>query len=334
MKLKVLIKLTLFLFCYSAFGFQGRSYVTYQLPLGRLGDKLVSYIHAKWLAYKFGLKMLYRPFEYSDKLMLSKIDEPFGRINRSYYGYIRPYKGSKPNYYNKSNVLFEICYFPECQEELIEPHPYYHFSVNYKDPEFKALLQKAISPIVELDTIKPPKDCISLAVQVRRNSGGFDYPLSFEVIEKLGYLPEGKYTDFIYPLKHPSDDYYIEQIKKASEFFNHQQMYLFIFTDDPKPALIVEKYRELLKDYNNIKFDYRKSDNGHQFNVLEDLFSITNFDAFIRPASNLGFVASIIGNFKLVISPKTHKKEGNKIIIDSVDFQTSSVKPTNDIKPR
>ena len=52
-----------------------------------------------------------------------------------------------------------------------------------KDAKFKSLLQNAISPIDELDTIKPPKEYISLAVQVRRNSGGFDRPLSHQVIE-------------------------------------------------------------------------------------------------------------------------------------------------------
>lgn len=309
----------------------GQSYVTYQLPYGRLGDKLIAYVHAKWISYKYGLKLLYKPFEYSDKLMLSKIEQPFG-FRKNFSSYICPKKGSKHNYINQYNVLFEICYFPECKEELEKPNDYYTFCVDYKDAEFKSLLQNAISPIDELHTIKPPKEYISLAVQVRRNSGGFDRPLSHQVIEKLGYLPKAIYTDFLYPLKHPSDDYYIEQIKKASELFSHNAIYLFVFTDDPEPHIIVEKYRDLLRDYKNIRFDYRKTENRHNLNVLEDLFSIINFDAFIRPASNLGFIASVIGNFKLIISPKSHKRIGNKIIIDTVDIENNICDDMNKIR--
>ena len=133
-------------------------------------------------------------------------------------------------------------------------------------------------------------------------------------------------------MKHPSDDYYIEQIKKASELFGHKAIYLFVFTDDPEPNIIVEKYQDLLRDYKNIRFDYRKTENRHNLNVLEDLFSIINFDAFIRPASNLGFIASVMGNFKLIISPKSHKRIGNKIIIDSVDIENNICHDMNKIR--
>lgn len=301
-----------------------QSYVTYEITDGRLGDRLISYCHAKWLSYKYGLKLLYKPFAYADKLMMSQIEMPFEQANHNRV--IVPIRGDNPDYFDNNNILFDISYFPECKEELarLNKHNnyYYHFDVDYKNPEFKGELQKALKPIIELETIKPPKDCVSLAVHVRRNSGGFDSPLSFEVIERLGYLPEGVYTDFIFPLKHPSDDYYIEQIKKAVEFFDHQKMYIYLFTDDPTPSAIVEKYRKILSDYPNITFDCRKTENKHYLNVLEDLFSLINFDALIRADSNLAIVASMIGNFKLVISPRDYKKIGHKIIIDQVTIET------------
>lgn len=297
---------------------EAQSYVTYEINSGRLGDRLVAYMHAKWLSYKYGLTLLYRPFEYSDKLMLSDIEKPFSQ-DLVFSRVIQPNQGENPDYTNKDNILFDIQYFPECKEEFSWR---YRFEMDFQDAQFKELLRQAINPKIELKTIDLPNDCINLAVQVRKNSGGYDDPLSYEVIEKLGYLPDGHYHDYELPLKFPSDDYYIEQIKRASEFFNHKKIYLFIFTDDPMPKRIIDKYQEALKDYKNITFDYRKTENAHYLNVLEDLFSIIKFDAFIRSASNLGITASIIGNFKLVISPKHYQKIGKKIVIDEIYMET------------
>lgn len=298
---------------------KAQSFVTYEINSGRLGDRLISYMHAKWLSYKYALTLLYRPFEYSDKLLLSEIEAPFSSAH--FTQIIQPNRGDRPDYNNKNNILFDILYFPECKQEFTWR---YAFDVDLKDQQFKAILQKAISPKIPVKTLNLPTDCITLAVQVRKNSGGYDEPLSYEVIEKLGYLPDGHYKDFEFPLKFPSDEYYIEQIKKASEFFKNQKMYIFIFTDDPSPQRIVDKYQKALADYKNLIFDYRKTENAHYLNVLEDLFSIIKFDAFIRPASNLGIIASVIGNFKLIISPKNYNKIGYKIVINEVDIQTNN----------
>lgn len=302
-----------------------QSFVTYEVPSERLGDKLISYIHAKWLSYKYDLTLLYRPFHYSDKFEFSRSETPFEQAK--FKTIIRPSKGDNPNYLDKGRLLFDIKYFPESKEEFSRPDTYasavYHFDVDFKDREFRKLLRKALSPIEKIETIKPPTDCISVALHVRKNSGGYDFPLSYEVIERLGYLPEGRYTDFDFPLKHPSDDYYIEQIKRVADIFEHQGLYIFLFTDDPLPGAIVEKYQKVLSDYKNITFDYRKKENRHDLNVLEDLFSMPNFDVYIRADSNLGFVISIIGDFKLLISPKGYKKIGHKIIINEVNIESN-----------
>ena len=33
---------------------------------GRLGDNILDYTHAKWISYKWGIPLLFQPFQYSD----------------------------------------------------------------------------------------------------------------------------------------------------------------------------------------------------------------------------------------------------------------------------
>ncbi|NDD58753.1 MAG: hypothetical protein EBZ47_05820 [Chlamydiae bacterium] len=49
------------------------NYLTYHGG-GRFGDRLIAYMHAKWLSYKYNIPMLYIPFAYSDDLILDDIE--------------------------------------------------------------------------------------------------------------------------------------------------------------------------------------------------------------------------------------------------------------------
>jgi len=291
-----------------------QSYFSYRLPSegARLGDKLILYVNAKWLSYRHGLPLLYKPFEYSDKFMFSKLEMPYEQAKFNETTLITWDK--KPDYKNLNNVVFEVGNDPLCEYILSE--------INFKDSQFRAELKKNLAPTIELETVKPPKECISIAVHVRKNSNGYDFPLSYEVIEKLGYLPEGTYTDLMFPLKHPSDDYFIEQIKRAFDHFGEEKFYVFIFTDDANPSAIADKYQKALSSYKNVIFDYRRTENKHYLNVLEDMFSMANFDALVRGESGFGFIASLIGNYKLKISPTGYHKIGHKIIIDKISIES------------
>jgi hypothetical protein len=52
------------------------------------------------------------------------------------------------------------------------------------------------------------------------------------------------------------------------------------------------------------------------------------FDCFIRPDANLSIIATKIGNYKIVISPKEYHWEGTRLVIDDVvkDTCTTGVK--------
>lgn len=300
----------------------GASYVTYEPTNGRLGDNLLGYVHAKWLAYKHDITLLYRPFPYSDKLMLSK-DEMHYKDGLCAH-FIRPVFGDNPNYL-ADDTLFTIPIFAHALIDKTDGSTsnLYRFDPDYQDQQFKEQLQKMIKPIQNLTLITPPKGRTSVALHVRKNSGGFDWEISTEVIERLGYLPAGTYLDLLYPLKCPSDEYYIEQVHTISKLLDHIPLYIYIFTDDPNPQRIAEKLQARCANLKNIEFDYRKTVNHHQANVLEDLFSLLNFDMLIRADSSFSIIAEMIGTFKMVISPENYQKIGDTIVINKVAIQKS-----------
>ena len=79
-------------------------------------------------------------------------------------------------------------------------------------------------------------------------------------------------------------------------------MYVYIFTDDQNPERLANKYAQAL-DLSNIIFDYRKVDNAYNANVLEDFFSMMQFDVLIRSESSYSLVASRLAKRQLVIYP-------------------------------
>lgn len=309
------------------------SAVTYTLNGGRLGDQLLSYLHAKWISFIHNIPLLYKPFSYSDQLALHFLEKSYQSNNN--FLHVIEFKKNQPFIVNpKNQTLYIIPYFPESVEELQTPEPgintnhmygslpqmrqeWLYFAVDWNNKDFLKEIRKTIRPINKLSLIKPPQDIISVAVHVRKNGGGYDLPLLHGINEK-DYNPKQIYVDVVFPCKHPPDEYYIEQIKTIYKLFNNQSLYVFIFTDDPNPKKIAEKYRTAI-DVHNIIFDYRQEPNNHYTNVLEDLFSIPNFDCLIRPDSNITIVASKLADYKVLITPAHHRWEGRKLIIDKVN---------------
>ncbi len=262
--------------------------VTYTFSSGRLGDNLLSYAHAKWISYRFDIPLLYQPFPYSDRLVLHDIEplycqESVARFKKSVtLGY-----GEQVDKRDPLPVLYTLPYFGEgAYERSLNPGwPY--VKVDWKDQGFRALLKKVIRPKTPLPKWDLPTDRIAVAVHVRRG-GGFDSP----------------HAQNFEPLRFPPDAFYIDQIKRLYDQFQASPLYVFIFTDDPHPQTIVERFQEELKGL-PISFDYRKTNNRHDANVLEDFFAMTQFHCLIRPESNYSRMASLISDFTIEIYP-TH----------------------------
>ncbi len=300
--------------------------VTYTLAGGRLGDQLLAYLHAKWISYKYNIPLFYVPFPYSDKLVLDDVENNYSSTVAESYPDKRTL-GLKQSLedlmHNASNkTLFIIPYFPESLEEympgsfMAQHNPFPYFQVNWNDQVFHTLIQGLIKLKQNLSLVIPPKDCLSIAIHVRKNSGGFDLPLLHgRKPEEVD--PNQLYVDVAMPFKHPPETYYIEQIKRILSMFPENNAYIYIFTDDPNPVNIYNNFRQAIPD-SHVHFDYRKTENNHYSNVLEDMFSMMNFDCLIRPDSNLSIVASKVGDYKVVISPAHNYWVGTNLIIDEV----------------
>lgn len=270
--------------------------ITYTFSGGRLGDNLLSYMHAKWVAYKNNIPLLYKPFRYAEKLVIHRKEIRYSDEWQCRQTAV--FQGRENRTFDASgSTLHIIPYFPESPIEQ-QSGCYSYFPVNWEDPGFKKELQKMIAPLEPLDLISIPPDKVSIAVHVRRFDNGFDSPAiadeekvtPIETIDKNGHS-----------FKFIPDSFYIEKIREISEMLNHPPLFVFIFTDGVNPPAIVEKYKAaLLAD--NIEFGCRPH-SCHTDNVLEDFFSMARFDYLIRSLSNFPVAVEKIGNFKAVFAP-------------------------------
>ncbi len=272
--------------------------VSYIHSGGRFGDQLIGYLHAKWISYKYKIPLLYKPFAFSDQLVVHHLEKRFNQESTVYYDQvIYPHPNALIDYDEPISALYVIPYFPECVQERCSG-VYYAFQVDWNDPGFRKEIKRCIKPLYFRTSLQLPKDYITVAVHVR-TGGGYD----------------GTNVGEVFPLKVPPHSFYMEQIQRIYEIFNGSPLYAYIFTDDKDPAAIAHYYKNFLNNA-DIEFGYRQEANSHDANVLEDFFEMTKFDCLIRPESNYSICASKIADYKVMITPSHSVLIGNTIYID------------------
>ena len=299
---------------------------------GRLGDMLIMYIKAKWVAFEYKLPLLYRPFHYSDQLAMHVREQ-------HYTDHIaKTYKKQLITCYDTSDItstkslckdytLYQVHYY-------FNPAEWGEYQRKYDSQEimawpgvftnaaFRNELKKNIAPRNPIQMPSLPADKVTVAVHIR-NGGGFDHPVlsrqlyaieDLDAEEKEG---EGIFSDKFWPFKFPPLQYYIDQIKRLSAMYDDAPMYLYIYTDNNDPISMMNMIESAV-DKPNINFVCRENDNHHAKNVLEDIFAMAHYDCLIRSGSNYPQISQLIGNHKVVIWPKAFKWIGNTLVIDDV----------------
>ncbi len=284
--------------------------VTYTLSGGRLGDNLVAYAHAKWVSYRYGIPILYRPFHMSNLFVFDDVEMIWTEEVEKKFNIRVEFKQSnkidefiqKVFFFDK--VLYIIPYFPESRWELVanaHRSPYFpYFATDWKDPGFRALLKRLIAPKTPVAPMILPQNKITVALHLRKG-GGYD-----DANAALGF-----------PLKFPPDEFYMEQLRNLYYKLNEQPLYVHLFTDEQDPGAIEVIYQNAFSDL-NIEFGCRKKGNRWDANVVEDLFALTQFDCAIHGESNFPTVASFLADYEVEIVPKTFYIEDEAVHIDEV----------------
>lgn len=263
--------------------------ITYHIQKqGRLGDHILDYTHAKWISYKTGVPLLFRPFAYSDQFAFHYSEEMLTPERQATFSNQIVIKNLSEVTNDNDNTLYYLGHCPDSLDEFrfIKWHKAPYTPVDWDDEVFREQMRSLISPINPLELLPLPKEIITVALHFR-SGVGFDSANIKKVL----------------PLRFPEPTFYIEQLSKLHSLVNMEPLYVYIFTDHPEPDTI----RELLQEnfpQDNIQFDCRSVNNRHNANVLEDLFSMMQFDCLIRAVSHYSLIASHLGQFKIELFPK------------------------------
>jgi len=286
--------------------------VTYEFSGGRLGDNIISYMHAKWISYKYQIPLLYKPFPYSNELVLDDMETRVTRHRSAKYRRI-VYLGKDQtvDLNVKVSTLYVVPYFPEseCERRCFTgpgslPWPY--FEVNWNDPGFKACICEMIKPKTKLQLCPVQKDKLNVALHIRLG----------------GDCQHDKGIGSGTPQKSPPETFYFEQLETICRIFRSEKIHVHLFTDDSNPSRLAHHCREYLNE-ERVEFTYRESGNVFDKNVLEDLFSLMQFDCLIRPESNFSIVASLLTDYKVLIYPDDFTFMGKTPYINKVKIKGS-----------
>lgn len=296
--------------------------VTYDFSGGRFGDNLLSYLHAKWISYKYNMLLLYKPFPFANELILSQHES-----NIISYNYFR-----KENIFNKDMVrdtnccyfrfsdlrpenppgstLYVVPYFPEsgCKRSYYTDRnnakwPY--FDVDWKDQRFRSIALDMLRPKKNLELCDCPLDKMTVAIHVRTGKG-------FDAEDCTRSAPNNV----------PPMEFYYYALKYLIDIYPDRELYFHIFTDDPKPKLIATVIENYIKSLTTAPFSihFRTSRNRQDLNVIVDFFSLFQFDCLIRPDSNFSRVPSLLKDYKVLIYPSDLQKLGDRnYIITKID---------------
>ncbi|NDD99187.1 hypothetical protein EB008_02690 [bacterium] len=176
---------------------------------GRFGDNLLSYLHAKWISYKYNMLLLYKPFPYSDELALSELET---KINDYYYDheinifkrkmvcdsnlrYFRPSDLLKKN--PSGSILYVVPYFPEggCKRTWFfnGSKKWSYFDVDWKDQIFRSIALEMLRPIkffklCDFDCLIRPDSNFSRVPSLLKEYKVLIYPSDLEKLGDRNYI--------------------------------------------------------------------------------------------------------------------------------------------------
>jgi hypothetical protein len=269
---------TLFLLSASLFGKQAA--VT-NFVSGRLGDRLLLYVQARWVSEKEGIPFRYSPFPEGGLFVLdakwsrSSLESP---ILVTQLGDIEPH----------SNALYTIGYRFTAptwtgwnditlMEGLID------------NDHFRSAMRSEFTPSRKVASLPFPEGYRAVALHYRSGAG-------FDPADRAERWPH-KFLPF---------EFYVEGLSMLARELEGEPLYVHIFTDDPDPAAIARAFRRL---FPSIDFGFHESKKGDSA-VVQDLMSMARAPYLIRGGSNLSQIAQLIGKHRAVVYPRWKERSG------------------------
>lgn len=278
---------------YPLIGFQPDIAITNGVTKNRLGDQLLTYFKALWLARTTQHPFLFTSFKYSDAFVLSEMDPPAGSpfLFKNYRQYIDDLSSAK------LSTLFTVPFTPEARRDWSTFAPYMHsIVVDWEDQEFQKLIKESLQLKIPTAEIHPPEGVISVAIHYRDGGSFENYSLLSNAL----------------PLKFSNSEWIVQQLQRIRRIFPNEKLYVYIFTDHKNPAMVASTIQASWGDANT-EIDWEKnSELSANVRVLSDFQSFKNFDCLIRSNSHFSFIAGKLGQYKLEIWPVHEHLEGKK----------------------
>jgi len=86
----------------------------------------------------------------------------------------------------------------------------------------------------------------------------------------------------------------------------------YFFSDTKNPQQILNEYSTLLAHIDNMTVKQTGCCTQDKYSICYDLAAMQQCDCLIRPNSNFGIVADLLGKHRMTISPHLRKYRGNK----------------------
>ncbi len=297
-----------------------KSAITFRHNGGRLGDVLLDFTKNFYIAYKYDLDLYISPLPYVENFRLS-IDSQQLSDHRHKFNRAIDIKDDRQIDSIDNTLYVGTCYFAVDGISDLDLFHGHMFQCSIEQPLFGNKIKELLTPI-ETFHFEFPEDQISVAMHIRKG-GGFDRPLASELYRPItrndnaSRTSKYQFVDRDQPFKFPPEQYYVDQLIFLHALLDQQPLYVFLFTDDKEPHQIAKRIQEKLTDYNitNITFDYRKTENAHNLNIIEDISFMSKFEYLIKSGSHYPWIAQMIGNHKAIISPVQYQWEGDYLNI-------------------
>ncbi len=154
-----------------------------------------------------------------------------------------------------------------------------------------------IRPKVALKLTIPPEGYISVAIHIREGGDHDNDQTKQNIVMKL-----------------PPIDFYIQGLQAVLKLFPGKAIYCYLFTDARSPASLAKKIQSAFPDKTAMVIDYRRSTNGPEHNVLEDFFSLFEFDVLIHPLSNYSLIPALLHDYAATFRPVSFSRTPVRVV--------------------